>query len=364
MVTGLLAGDAALKAISDNDAEEGDGMGECATILFLATLPSNVRRRIRSLRALQKQFLDIQALYYSEIHALECKYEKLYKPLFEKRSLIVNGQYEPTDEECRNPWLQGEEELIVAVQAKRKEQKKEENTEAIEPSMDLDVKGIPDFWLTVFRHVPVLADLMQEYDEPIIKYLQDIKVNTHERPMGFKIEFHFAPNEYFHNAILTKEYTMKCKPDEKFPLEFEGPDVFTFKGCEIAWKEGKNVTVKTIEKKVRNKKNGAVHKVNKTVEVDSFFKFFWPPTLINAHLTMEHPTSSLVSDIESRVVESFDIDRFMADSVIPRAVQLYEGPTDDEDDDDFDEEEDSPTEEDSGTEEVSDKEDDAAENKN
>ncbi|KAI5646101.1 nucleosome assembly protein (NAP) domain-containing protein [Phthorimaea operculella] len=316
----MLAGDVALKSkTDDNMAEEGDCIGyKCATIMFLATLPPNVRRRMRSLRALHKQLLDIQALYYREIHALDCKYEKIYKPLLEKRAKIVNGQYEPTDEECRNPWLPDEEALVLSVQKRRKD-KKGVKIEGTDPPMDPNVKGIPDFWLTVFRNVPLLADVMIEEDEPIIKYLQDIKVYTQEEPMGFKIEYHFAPNEFFENTVLTKEYTMKCKPDEKHPLEFEGPDILTFKGCEIAWKEGKNVTVMTVEKKVKNKKKGGkARKVNRTVETGSFFRLFWPPNLINAHQN-EHSTSSLVSEIESRVVESFDIDRFIAETVIPRA---------------------------------------------
>lgn len=50
----------------------------------MASLPPNVRRRVRALRTLQKEFVDIEAKFYSEVHALECKYENLYKPLFEK----------------------------------------------------------------------------------------------------------------------------------------------------------------------------------------------------------------------------------------------------------------------------------------
>lgn len=50
----------------------------------LASLPPTVRRRIRALRSLQKQFVETEAKFYNEVHALECKYEKLYKPLFEK----------------------------------------------------------------------------------------------------------------------------------------------------------------------------------------------------------------------------------------------------------------------------------------
>lgn len=39
-----------------------------------------------------------------------------------------------------------------------------------------DTKGIPDFWLTIFKNVGTLADMVQEHDEPILKHLNDIKV--------------------------------------------------------------------------------------------------------------------------------------------------------------------------------------------
>ena len=39
-----------------------------------------------------------------------------------------------------------------------------------------NVKGIPYFWLTVFKNVEMLADMIQEHDEAIIKHLDDIRV--------------------------------------------------------------------------------------------------------------------------------------------------------------------------------------------
>lgn len=39
-----------------------------------------------------------------------------------------------------------------------------------------NVKGVPDFWLTIFKNVAMLAEMVQEHDEPILKHLQDIKV--------------------------------------------------------------------------------------------------------------------------------------------------------------------------------------------
>lgn len=41
--------------------------------------------------------------------------------------------------------------------------------------MDPNVKGVPDFWYTIFKNVSMLCEMMQEHDEPILKCLQDIK---------------------------------------------------------------------------------------------------------------------------------------------------------------------------------------------
>lgn len=93
--------------------------------------------------------------------------------------------------------------------------------------MDENVKGIPEFWLTIFKNVSLLAEMMQEHDEPIIEHLEDIKVLLLEKdPMGFVLEFHFSPNEYFTNLVLTKEYHMKCQPEPDNPFDFEGPEIF------------------------------------------------------------------------------------------------------------------------------------------
>lgn len=95
---------------------------------------------------------------------------------------------------------------------------------------------------------------------------------------GFILEFHFGPNEYFTNTVLTKEYFLKCVPDADEPFSFEGPELYKCKGCTIDWQKGKNVTVKTVTKKQKHKSRGSVRTVTKTVQNDSFFNFFSPPT--------------------------------------------------------------------------------------
>ena len=45
------------------------------------------------------------------------------------------------------------------------------------------VSGIPCFWLTVFRNVPLLSSMIQDHDEPLFKHLEDIKVVFSAEPM-------------------------------------------------------------------------------------------------------------------------------------------------------------------------------------
>ncbi|GBP42503.1 Nucleosome assembly protein 1-like 4 [Eumeta japonica] len=336
----------------------------------VASLPANVRRRVRALRALQRQFVDVEAQFYSEVHALECKYEKLYKPLFEKVTLcneldehsiatvlstFLSGDYEPKDEECVNPWRDDseEEELARGVRSAAisdlapNDAPPSDQTQPTEPDVDPNVKGIPGFWYTIFKNVSMLSEMMQEHDEPILKCLQDIKVNMHEDPIGFTLEFHFAPNDYFTNTVLTKEYFMKCKPDDESPLEFEGPEIYSCKGCEINWKKGKNVTVKTIKKKQKHKSRGSVRTVTKSVQADSFFNFFAPPSM------PEDADSGLIADVQTLLTADFEIGHYIRERVVSRAVLLFTGEgLDEDDDDDFEEEEEECSTEESEEEEL------------
>lgn len=140
---------------------------------MLALLPVPVKRRIKSLKKLQLEVTNIEAKFFKEVHDLECKYHKLYVPLYEKRSTIVNGLYEPNDEESQWP-SDDENSLPDAIKEKVKLE---------DPDNKDDVKGIPDFWLTIFRNVTLLSEMVQPHDVPILKHLTDIKINCKEDPM-------------------------------------------------------------------------------------------------------------------------------------------------------------------------------------
>ncbi|XP_072002857.1 nucleosome assembly protein 1-like 1 isoform X2 [Engystomops pustulosus] len=291
---------------------------------YIESLPKIVKRRVNALKNLQVKCAQIEAKFYEEVHALERKYADLYQPLFDKRSEIINATYEPTEEECE--WKVDEEEEIsdMKEKAKLEEEKKDEEKE--------DPKGIPEFWLTVFKNVDLLSDMVQEHDEPILKHLKDIKVKFSDagQPMSFTLEFHFEPNEYFTNDVLTKTYKMRSEPDESDPFSFDGPEIMGCTGCQIDWKKGKNVTLKTIKKKQKHKGRGTVRTVTKTVPNDSFFNFFSPPEVPE--------NGELDDDAEAILTADFEIGHFLRERIIPRSVLYFTGEAIEDDDDDYDEE--------------------------
>jgi nucleosome assembly protein 1-like 1 len=50
----------------------------------LFSLPAEVVRRVNALRNLQVEHHKIEASFFEEVHALECRYLSKYQPLYEK----------------------------------------------------------------------------------------------------------------------------------------------------------------------------------------------------------------------------------------------------------------------------------------
>merc|ERR1719273_1624071 len=302
---------------------------------YISTLPAPVKRRLKALKKIQLESTKIEAKFYEEVHKLECKYHEMYLPLYEKRSKITKGEHEPNDDECN--WPSDDEEDDEELAGDMKDKAKLEDEKSKKEATEKDAKGVPDFWLTIFKNVDMLQEMVQEADEPVLSKLTDITVTFSESPMGFTLHFFFAPNDYFSNNVLTKEYEMKCEPSEDDPFSFEGPEIFKCKGCTINWKEpGKNLTVKTVKKKQKHKSKGNVRTITKQVKNDSFFNFFDPPPI------SDDPDADVDPETQDLLTADFEIGHYIRDRIIPRAVLFFTGEALEEDveeeEEDFDEE--------------------------
>merc|ERR1712226_1805193 len=147
-------------------------------------------------------------------------------------------------------------------------------------------------------------------------------------------------NDYFSNSVLTKEYEMRCKP-----IEFDGPEIYKCKGCDIDWKQGKNLTVKTVTRKQKHKQKGSVRTIKKTVKNDSLFNFFSPPDIPENPEELDEETQELLTS-------DFEIGHYIRERILPRAVLFFTGEAlEDDDYDDEEEEEDEDDDDEDGEEE-------------
>lgn len=59
---------------------------------------------------------------------------------------------------------------------------------------NLDVSGIPEFWLTCFKHCESVSELIEEKDEDALRYLENVKWKPNEEGKdSFCLQFFFRP---------------------------------------------------------------------------------------------------------------------------------------------------------------------------
>merc|ERR1712080_244624 len=128
-----------------------------------------------------------------EILKVERKYNKLRKPLFEKRNEII--------------------------------------------------KKIPNFWVTAFVNHPQISAILEEDEEECLHYLSQLEVEEFEDiKSGYRIKFYFDENPYFENDILTKEFHLGSSGD---PASQSTP---------VKWKADMDLTAKSKDEKPTGKK--------------------------------------------------------------------------------------------------------------
>jgi nucleosome assembly protein 1-like 1 len=93
----------------------------------------NESEKINSLKHLQLLYNDIECHYLKSVNDLEYAFHQQCSHLFEKRCAIINGKYEPNDDECRL---------------------RTDFIDSIETTMGThDKSGIPSFWLQTLKQV-------------------------------------------------------------------------------------------------------------------------------------------------------------------------------------------------------------------
>jgi len=203
-----------------------------------------------------------------------------------------------------------------------------------------ELKPLPDYWLTCFKNHGMLKSIVTESDEKAVKALTKIEYKVSEdpaTPLNFTLNFTFAKNDYFENEVLSITLHI-TEPREASKID----------GTELKWKEGKDLTKKTIQKKQKNKKTGQTRTVTKQEDCDSFFNIF--KTLDGKECDHKHEEDEEEGGCgEDALYENVETAYSIFEEVIPYSLEYFLGVRKDfggeEDDEGFDDEEDDDDEE-------------------
>lgn len=296
---------------------------------------SKTQNCINALKNLQLKIADAEAKLNDEINQLECKHAAVFETLFNKRAKIINGEYEPSDEESKWAYENGE-------------QNGGGSTKKLKTDESDAKKSLAGFWPKVLQSANLTRAIIQEHDEPILACLRDIKCKlNNEKPYGFTLEFHFNDNEFFKNQVLTKSYEMAVEKDPENPLLYNNNSLYKALGCKIEWNEDKKPKSKDEEGN----------------SLPTFFEFFTTqtPDGVRPMFRSKNDDVRVLSEKEEEIEQTFEFEyelgQHIKDVLIPKAVLYFTGDIDeDEMDGDFDEDD-----EDSDDDDDDDNDDDDAE---
>eukprot|EP01054_Gregarina_sp_Poly1_P002522 Gregarina_sp_Poly_1__2521@NODE_1683_length_3539_cov_192_490207_g1106_i0_p2_GENE_NODE_1683_length_3539_cov_192_490207_g1106_i0NODE_1683_length_3539_cov_192_490207_g1106_i0_p2_ORF_typecomplete_len344_score80_92NAP/PF00956_18/5_7e54RNA_pol_3_Rpc31/PF11705_8/6_3e02RNA_pol_3_Rpc31/PF11705_8/0_27BNIP2/PF12496_8/0_5BUD22/PF09073_10/2_4_NODE_1683_length_3539_cov_192_490207_g1106_i0831114 len=259
----------------------------------IALLPQTAVPTVEKLIDLHLRQLDVEAEYRAEWLALKAKYYRKLDPFYVQRSSILqSGAESSSGAKCHASCV------------------------------------VPDFWLTVLAHHPSVSSMIESRDEDILKFVTDISYSwaNPDEQLDFTIVFKFAENPFFINSELTK--TFKLEIDQ----ETQDPILLRSVGTQILWKEGKDITTKTVTKKQKNKRTGETRVVKENVDKSSFFHFFDSHEVPDEDV-LEGMDDEEIDALENLLDTEYEVGCILRDKIIAHAVSWFLGVEDDEDED-------------------------------
>ncbi|GAB7360209.1 hypothetical protein MBLNU230_g7970t1 [Neophaeotheca triangularis] len=311
---------------------------------YVENLPPQVRKRVAGLKGVQKEHAKLEAEFQEAVLDLEKQFFKKFTPLYEKRSKIVNGHADPSEQEIEAG--EEDEEDDEEEEAEKKPEQKEEQAAT-------DLKGIPEFWLSAMKNSS-LAETITERDEEALKHLTDIRMEYLDRP-GFRLIFQFEDNDFFTNKELKKTYYYQEENGYGGDFIYDHAE-----GDKIEWKADKDLTTRVESKKQRNKNTKQTRIVRKSIPTPSFFDFFNPAS------PPQDEDDEVDEDIEAKLELDYQLGEDIKEKLIPRAIDWFTGEAlrfeqdlDDFEEDEFEDEDDEDDEDEDRDEDDEDEDEDA-----
>ena len=97
---------------------------------------NNLKKKLVAIKKLVCERMSLERDFKKEHNQLEYKYEQLYKPFYEKRQKIIDGEEKPDIEQIR--------EKLAELKISEENAKSENEAE----------KGVPSFWYKCLENFP------------------------------------------------------------------------------------------------------------------------------------------------------------------------------------------------------------------
>ncbi|XP_063900657.1 nucleosome assembly protein 1-like 1-B [Zophobas morio] len=267
--------------------------------------PPVVINRVNAIKNIMAQQLQIEYKQTAELAELERRYQSIFEPFYRRRAEIISGVYEPTVEDCYNP-SDAEEDIELFTRRH------------ILPTSGSGLKkGIPNFWLTVLQSCPPLNALIEEHDQEVLQFLEDIRsemLEFNENVGGYKLIFVFRKNKFFSNKELCKTYYYAKNGNFLNAEVFERAESST-----IYWFKDMDLSVVLTKKKQRHKTTGKTRVFIKKEERPTFFTFFRPFKAASVEECSESEEAPFAIEQDINVAE------LLRTTIIPYAVLCYTG---------------------------------------
>jgi len=210
-----------------------------------------------------------------------------------------------------------------------------------------DGKRLEGYWLTVFKNSKLIE---KECDEPIIKHLKQIDIKSEGKNKDTKaarymsLKLVFDENEHFENTDITCLLEYNFDNDEIPKLS---------KGCEIKWKQGKNITTKPKNKKPtkkqrEKKKKGIIDPVETQLSLFDIFSKdykvedapqFPDPKDLQPDIYHVQEVIEAISEIAGENSLLYYLDVAKDEDIGDEDLEMIDEDDDEDDDDESDEEE-------------------------
>ena len=286
--------------------------------------PLSVYHSLHLLSRLMKQRDEMEQECTRAHLEVEKKFRRMSEELSRKVSSVINGSVVPKADDLAD-FKQPAAELVV------------ESTET--------KYGIPQFWQKAIANCTILSELFGvERDAKAIESLTDVyAVSFNETETekdgkkictgGFKICFEFAPNEFFTNAVLTKQVICECN------LDLSNVKPVKVIGTKIDWKEGKKLTS---DGNSEDEERGFFHFIESEATAETQPSLFEEDVLIADVIKNQFIPTALEHYLDHKCeckIEGQDDDMNWADLANAGGMDEDDDDEDEDDDDDDDDEE-------------------------